>query len=67
MEPLPRLQMVPTDDGALILIPAIYGDFVKASHKAKAKTLLPHLAIDHAIDLPPGYNLPYGRIKIERS
>ena len=30
--------------------------------KAKAETLSPHRSIDHAIDLEPGYNLPYGRI-----
>jgi len=60
-------KMVPTDDGGLILIPAIYGDFVEAFNKAKAKTLLPHRSIDHAIDLQSGYSLPYGRITIERS
>ena len=57
--------MVPTDDGEHI--PAIYGDFMEVFNKAKAKTLLPHRSIDHAIDFQPGYNLPYGRIAIERS
>ena len=28
----------------------------------KAETLPPHRSTDHAIDLEPGYNLPYGRI-----
>ena len=30
--------------------------------KEKAETLPPHRSTDHAIDLEPGYNLPYGRI-----
>ena len=60
-------KIVPTDDGGHILIPAIYGDFVEVFNKAKAKTLLPSRSIDHAIDLQPGYNLPYGRITINRS
>jgi hypothetical protein len=51
---------VPTDDGGRI--PAIYGDFVEVFSKAKAETLPPHRSTDHAIDLEPGYNLPYGRI-----
>jgi len=51
--------MVPTDDGGHI--PAIYGDFVEVISKAKAEALPPH-SIDHAIDLEPGYNLPFGRI-----
>jgi len=51
---------VPTDDGGHIL--AIYKDFVEVFSKAKAETLPPHLSTDHAIDLEPGYNLPYGRI-----
>jgi hypothetical protein len=57
--------MVPTDDGGHI--PAIYGDFVEVISKAKTEALPPHRSIDHAIDLEPGYNLPYGRITIERS
>jgi len=52
--------MVPTDDGGYI--PAIYGDFVEVFSKTKAETLPPHRSTDHAIDLEPGYNLPYGRI-----
>jgi len=57
--------MVPIDDGGHI--PAIYGDFVEVFSKAKAETLPPHWSIDHAIDLEPGDNLPYGRITTERS
>jgi hypothetical protein len=53
---------VPTDDGEHILIPAIYRDFVEVFSKAKAETHSQHRPIDHAIDLEPGYNLPYGRI-----
>ena len=45
--------------------PAIFGDFVEVFRKAQAETLPPHRSI--AIDLEPGYNLPYGRITIERS
>jgi len=56
--------MVPTDDGGHI--PAIYGEFVEVFSK-EAETLVPHRSIDHAIDLEPGYNLPYGRIIMERS
>jgi len=40
--------------------PAIYGDFVDVFRKAQAETLPPHRSI--AINLQPGYNLPYGRI-----
>ena len=57
--------MVPTDDGGHI--PAIYGDFVEVNSKAKTEAHPPHRSIDHAIDLEPGYKLPYGRITIERS
>jgi hypothetical protein len=56
--------MVPTDDG--VHIPAIPGDFVEVFCK-EGETLPPHRSIDHAIDLEPGYNLPYGRITIKRS
>ena len=56
--------MVPTQDGGHI--PAIYGEFVEVLGK-EAETLVPHRSIDHAIDLEPGYNLPYGRIIMERS
>jgi hypothetical protein len=51
---------VPTDDGGHI--PAIYGDFVEVFSKTKAETLPPHRSTNYAIDLAPGYNLPYGRI-----
>jgi len=47
--------------------PAIYREFVEVISKAKAEALRPHRSIDHAIDLEPSYNLPYGRITIERS
>jgi len=56
--------MVPTDDGGHIL--AIYGEFLEVFSK-EAETLVPNRSIDHAIYLKPGYNLPYGRITIERS
>jgi hypothetical protein len=56
--------MVPTDDGGHI--PAIYGEFVEGFSK-EAETLAPHRSIDHAIDLEPGYNLPYWRITVEWS
>jgi len=59
MEPAQQQKMVPTDDGGHI--PAIYGEFVEVFSK-EAETLAPHRSIDHAIDLEPGYNLPYGRI-----
>jgi len=52
--------MVSTDDGGHI--PAIYGVVVEVVSKTKAKTLPPHQSTNHAIDLEPGYNLPYGRI-----
>jgi hypothetical protein len=52
--------MVPTDDGGHI--PAIYRDFLDVFSKTKAETLPPHRSTDHAIDLEPSYNLPYGRI-----
>jgi len=52
--------MLPTDDGGHI--PAIYGELVEVFSKPKAETLPRHRSTDHAIDLQPGYNLPYGRI-----
>jgi hypothetical protein len=52
--------MVPTDDGGHI--PATYGEFVDVFSKDMAETLPPHRSTGHAIDLEPGYNLPYGRI-----
>jgi len=53
-------KMVPTDYGGHI--PALYGDFVEVLSKYMAETLPPHQSTDHAIDLEPGNNLPYGRI-----
>jgi hypothetical protein len=52
-------KMVSTDDGGHI--PATYGESVEVFSKHKAETHLPHWSTDHAIDLEPGYNLPYGR------
>jgi len=54
--------MVPTDDGGLIIIPAIYRDFVEDFSKANAETFPLHRSIDHAINLEPGHNLPFGRM-----
>jgi len=42
--------------------PVIYGDFMEVFSKAKVETLPVHQSIDYAIDLEPGYKLPYGRI-----
>jgi len=53
-------EMVMTDDWGHI--PAQYQDFVEVFSKVKAETLPPHRPTDHAIDLEPGYKLPYGRI-----
>jgi len=52
--------MVPTEGGGRI--PARYQDFVDVFRKTQAETLPQHRPIDHAIDLEPGYKLPYGRI-----
>jgi hypothetical protein len=52
--------MVLTDDG--VRIPSQYRNFVEVFSKTKAETLPPHRPVDHAIDLEPGYKLPYGRI-----
>jgi len=49
--------MVPTDNGGLI---QRYTVISWRFSKAKAETLPPHRSI--AINLEPGYNLPYGRI-----
>jgi hypothetical protein len=57
-------KMVPTDDGGHIT--AIHGDFVEVFCK-EAKTLPLHWSIDPAIDLKPGYSLPYGQITNQRS
>jgi hypothetical protein len=50
--------MVPTDDGGHI--PATYRELVEVFSKEKVETLSPHRSTDHAIDLEPGYYLPYG-------
>jgi hypothetical protein len=52
--------MVPTDDAGHI--PATYREFVEVFSTDKAETLPPHRSTDHAIDLEPSYNLPYGWI-----
>jgi hypothetical protein len=52
--------MVPKDDGGHIL--ATYGEFVEVFSNQKAQTLPPHRSTHHAINLEPGYNLPYRRI-----
>jgi hypothetical protein len=52
-------KMVPTDDSGLIIIQAISRDFFKVVSK-EAETLPQHWPIDHAIDLEPRYNWPYG-------
>jgi len=55
-----KMEMVPTAGGGCI--PARYQDFVDVFSKTKAETLPAHRPIDHAIDLEPGYKLPYGQI-----
>jgi hypothetical protein len=52
--------MVCTDDGGHI--PATYGEFVEVFSNVRAETLPPHRSTDHAIDLEPSHNLPYGWI-----
>jgi hypothetical protein len=53
-------KMLLTNNGGHIL--ATYGEFVEIFSNDKAETLPPHRSTDHAIDLEPGYHLPYGRI-----
>ena len=53
-------KMVNTDHGGHI--PAIYGDLMDVISKPKAEALPPRRSVDHAIDMEPGYHLPYGRI-----
>jgi hypothetical protein len=48
------------DDGSWIL--SAYRDFLDIFSKKKAEPLPPHRPTDHAIDLEPGTELPYGRI-----
>jgi len=50
-------KMVPTDDGGLN---QRYTEISWRFSKAKAETLPPHQSV--AINLEPGYNLPFGRI-----
>jgi len=56
----PEIGRVCTDDGGYI--PTKYSEFVEVFSKTKADTLAPHRSIDHAIDLEPGCEIPYGRI-----
>jgi len=42
-------------------IQTIYRYFVEDFNAAKVESLAPHWCIDHAIDLEPSYNLPYGQ------
>jgi hypothetical protein len=39
-----------------------FKDHVDVFSKDRAVTLAPHRTIDHAIDLEPGFNIPWGRI-----
>jgi hypothetical protein len=57
-------KIVPIDDRGHIV--TIYGEFVDVFSN-EAETLVAHWSIDHAMDLEPGYNLPYGWISIEQS
>jgi len=52
------MERISTDDGGSI--PAVYSEFVHVFSNAKAETLATHGSIDHAIDLEPGFKLPYG-------
>ena len=54
------MERISTDDGGFI--PVEYLEFVDIFSKAKAETLALHRSIDHAINLEPGFKLPYGRI-----
>jgi len=51
---------VPTDHGGHL--PATYREFIQVFSKEKEETIPPHRSTDYALDLEPGYNLPYGRI-----
>jgi len=53
-------EMVMTDDRGRI--PAQYQNCVEVFSKVTAETLPRHRPSDHAIDLEPGYKLPYGLI-----
>jgi len=48
---------VPTDDGDCI--PVRYKDYADVISKDRAETLALHRPIDHAINLEPGFNIPY--------
>jgi len=39
-----------------------YKDYMDVFREDRAETLAPHRAIVHAIDLKPGFNIPYGTI-----
>jgi len=54
------MERISTDHGGSI--PTVYSECVGVFSAAKAETLAPHRSIDHAIDLEPGFTLPYGRI-----
>ena len=54
-------KLVSTDDRGLIIILAIYGDFLEVLSK-EAQTLPLQWPNGNAIDLEPGYNLQYGWI-----
>jgi hypothetical protein len=51
---------VPTGDGGCISVR--YKDYVDVFSRDRAETLEPHRPIHVAIDLEPGFNIPYGRI-----
>jgi len=52
-------KMVPPDNGTLMLIPAIYSDFVEVVSKAIIETAPPHWSIVHANDFDPSFNYCY--------
>jgi len=56
--------MVPIDHAGHML--PVYRDFVEVCSEAMVEPLLGHRSLDPAIDLEPGYNVPYGWITIER-
>jgi len=59
--------MVPTDDGGLILLEAMYESLLEVFSKAMVESLPPHRSIDYAIDLEPGYILPAWQIEFYQS
>jgi len=54
------MERISIDDGGSIRV--VYLEFADVLRKAMAETLAPYRSIDHAIDLEPGFKLPYGRI-----